>query len=76
MDIKYKKMGDEFHGLVFQFEKGEKCFCCSKVFNKKTDVSQTFTSDKEFEEYSSVLNYYYGINIETIKNQTNEKNSI
>ena len=63
MDIKHKKMGDGLHGLTFQFEKGEKCFCCSKIFTKKTDVSQTFSSDKEFEEYVSTLQFYYNINI-------------
>lgn len=63
MDIVYKKHKGGMHSILFKFEKGEKCFCCSKVFSKKTDVPQTFLSDKEFEEYSSMVKYYYNIDI-------------
>jgi len=63
MDIVYKNHKGGMHSILFKFEKGEKCFCCSKVFSKKTDVSQTFLSEKEFEEYSSMVKYYYQIDI-------------
>jgi len=63
MDIVYKNHKGGMHSILFKFEKGEKCFCCSKVFSKKTDVSQTFLSDKEFEEYSSMVKYYFNIDI-------------
>ena len=45
------------------FEEGEKCFCCNKVFDKKTDVVQSFTSLKEYEEYVSSLKYQWNIEI-------------
>jgi len=63
MDIVYKNHKGGMHSILFKFEKGEKCFCCSKVFSKKTDVSQTFLSEKEFEEYSSMVKYYFNIDI-------------
>lgn len=56
---------NEIHSLTLSFEKGEKCFCCSKVFLKKTDVVQSFTSKKEYEEYVSNLRYNWNIEIKT-----------
>ncbi len=54
---------NNIHSLTMTFEKGEKCFCCNKVFNKKTDVVQSFTSRKEYEEYVSNLKFNFNINV-------------
>ncbi len=54
---------NEIHSLTMTFEEGEKCFCCNKVFDKKTDVVQSFTSLKEYEEYVSNLKYHWNIEI-------------
>ena len=54
---------NEIHSLTMTFEKGEKCFCCNKVFEKKTDVLQSFSSLKEYEEYVSSLKYHWNIEI-------------
>ena len=54
---------NDTHSLTLSFEKNEKCFCCSKVFDKKTDVVQSFTSKKEYEEYVSSLKHYFKIEI-------------
>jgi hypothetical protein len=51
------------HSLTLSFDKGEKCFCCSKVFLKKTDVVQSFKTKKEYEEYISNLNYHWNIEV-------------
>jgi len=51
------------HSILYKFKKGEKCFCCSKIFTKKTEVAKSFSTDKEFEEYSSMVKYYYQIDI-------------
>lgn len=62
MDIKtYSK--HNLHSVIITFDKNEKCFCCSKVFDKKTDVVQTFSTRKEFEEYVSNLAYNFNIKI-------------
>tara|TARA_R110000824_G_scaffold286252_3_gene474421 strand:+ start:766 stop:912 length:147 start_codon:yes stop_codon:yes gene_type:complete len=47
---------------MLEFEKGEKCFCCSQIFLKKTTISQSFSSDKAFEEYKSYL-HEFNINL-------------
>ena len=54
---------NNIHSLTMTFEKGEKCFCCNKVFNKKTDVVQSFKSRKEYEEYVSNLKFNFNINV-------------
>jgi hypothetical protein len=51
------------HSLTLSFDEGEKCFCCSKIFKKETDVVQSFTSLKEYEEYVSSLKYHWNIEI-------------
>jgi len=62
MDIKtYSK--NDLHSIIMTFDKNEKCFCCNKVFNKKTDVVQSFTSRKEYEEYVSNLKFNFNINV-------------
>jgi hypothetical protein len=32
------KSNNNLHEVTFDFKAGEKCFCCTKVFNKKTKV--------------------------------------
>ena len=54
---------NDIHSLTMTFEKGEKCFCCNKIFDKKTDVTQSFTSRKEYEEYVSNLRFNFNINV-------------
>lgn len=62
MDIKiYSK--HNLHSVIMTFGKNEKCFCCNKVFDKKTDVVQTFSSRILFEEYLSNLKYNFNIKI-------------
>ena len=54
---------NDIHSLTMIFEEGEKCFCCNKVFDKKTDVVQKFKSEKEYQEYVSSLKHYWNIEI-------------
>jgi len=54
---------NDIYSVVLSFDKGEKCFCCNKVFDKKTDVTQSFTSRKEYEEYVSNLKFNFNINV-------------
>ena len=63
MDIVYKKHKGGMHSILYKFKKGEKCFCCSKIFTKKTEVAKSSSTDKEFEDYSSMVKYYYQIDI-------------
>lgn len=63
---------NDVHSITFTFEKGEQCFCCSKKFPKKTSISQSFTSKKEFEETISALVYNYGIDIQQLKTNKNK----
>lgn len=58
---------DGISTLTMTFEKGEKCFCCNKIFEKKTDVMQSFSNHKEYEEYVSSLKYYWNIEINSNK---------
>ena len=51
------------HSLTLSFDEGEKCFCCSKIFRKQTDVVQKFKSEKEYQEYVSSLKHYWNIEI-------------
>ena len=52
---------DGISTLTMTFEKGEKCFCCNKIFEKKTDVMQSFSNQNEYEEY------YWNIEINSNK---------
>jgi hypothetical protein len=63
------KIKNESYAITFEFEKGEKCFCCSKVFNEKTKTTQRFSSQKEYDEYISALRFYYNVQIENPKNK-------
>lgn len=49
--------------ILMQFESGEKCFCCSKRFVDKKRIKQSFTDDKEFEEYISSLVFNFNVQI-------------
>jgi len=64
----YGKSIDNLHEVTFHFDKGEKCFCCTKKFDKKTKVVQSFKSKKEYDEYVSSCKYYYNI-VVTNKNK-------
>lgn len=51
------------HSLTLSFDEGEKCFCCSKIFKKETDVVHKFKTQNEYEEYVSSLKFYWNIEL-------------
>ena len=54
---------NNIYTISFLYDKGDKCFCCSKRFNKKTEIAQTFSNKQKFDDYISFLKNEFNINL-------------
>jgi hypothetical protein len=59
------KSNNNLHEVTFDFKAGEKCFCCTKVFNKKTKVVQSFENEEKYQEFISQLKHFWSVDVKT-----------
>jgi len=58
---KYNK--NNIYSISFEYDKGDKCICCFKRYDKKTEIAHTFNNREEYEQYISMLKHEFNINL-------------